>query len=46
MNPNESLDDYLQRIEQFVNADFPEQHTGKNPVASLYKFMYNSMFLP
>ena len=39
MNPNESLDEYLQRIEQFVNVDFPEQYTGKNPVAS-YRFMY------
>ena len=39
MSPNESLDEYLQRIEQFVNVDFPKQYTGKNPVAS-YRFMY------
>ena len=30
MGPDELLEDYLQRIEQYVNVDFPEHHTGKN----------------
>ena len=32
MGPDELLKDYLQRVEQYVNVDFPEHHTGKNPI--------------
>lgn len=35
MGTDELLEDYLQRIEQYVNVDFPEHHSGKNPYESV-----------